>query len=311
MLLQIGILALSIATLYWSAELVLEGAEGVGRWFRLSPLTIGLLLVGFGTSLPELFVGHLAVLRGNPQIALGNIIGSNLANLFLVMGVAGWIAPLPLQGSALKAQLGLHLGLSIILAGLYFTFGLSVWGTLLLLAFFGLYLRFSFVQMQDAAPEAETSPPKTLSVLALKLIFGLGLLYGSGEFLVSSGSALASMLGISSYVISVIFVALGTSLPELVTALVASLRGKDRQLITGNIIGSNIFNVAFVLGSLGLYGRPWEALLGGQDLTWEVLVIVAAALFLLSLHCLGKNFGGKASSIFLLAYAGMLVYWVN
>ena len=310
MLLQIGILVLSIATLYWSAELVLEGAEGVGQWFRLSPLTIGLLLVGFGTSLPELFVGHLAFLRGNPQIALGNIIGSNVANLFLIMGVAGWIAPLPLQGKAIKAQLGLHLILSAILAGLYFYLGLSLWGTLLLLSFFGLYLRFSFGQMKGTPSPTGTSGPKALPVLALKLVFGLGLLYGSGEFLVSSGSALASMLGISSYVISVIFVALGTSLPELVTALVASLRGKDRELITGNIIGSNIFNVAFVLGSLGLYGRPWEVLSGGQNLTWEIVVIGAAALFLLLLHHFGKNFGRAASSIFLLAYAGMIVYWV-
>ncbi len=313
MLLQIGLLVLSLAILYGSAELVLGGAEGLGQWFGLSPLTIGLLLVGFGTSLPEFFVGHLAYWRGEPQMALGNIIGSNLANLFLIMGVAGLLAPLPLLSRAVQAQLWLHLGLSSLLAGIYFYLGLGIVGTLSLAAFFGLYLWTTFVQMKgergDIAGQAVECTGQSLPVLVAKLGVGLVALYASGEMLVSSGKSLAALLGVPTYIVSVIFVALGTSLPELITALVATWRGKQRELITGNIIGSNIFNIAFVLGSLGPYGLAFGQGGGGYDLTWDIGILWLAALFLLLLHLGKRNFTRPAAAIFLLAYAGMVTFW--
>ncbi len=309
MLIQVFVLIASMMTLFFGAELALEAAERIGRFFGFSPLVIGLLLIGFGTSLPEFFVSHLACLKGEPEIALGNIVGSNLANLFLIMGVAGLFSSLPLLKSEIKTQLLLHLAITALLTGVLLYLGIGPLSFALLAIFFGYYLWLTFHQMTKQ-PEFDQQREGSISelgaMIVIKLVFGFVLLYFGGEYLVSSGTALATMMGISPYVISAIFVAFGTSFPELVTALIASYRGKDTALITGNILGSNIFNVAFVMGSLGFYEVPIKT-----NFYVEMGALWMASFFLLALYWLKKNFTRFSGIVFLIAYGYMVFHWMS
>lgn len=311
MLVQVAILILSIVALYFGAEFALEAAEKVGRYFGMSPLVIGLLLIGFGTSLPEFFVSQIACFRGEPGMALGNIIGSNIANLFLIMGVSGVIAPLYILQKEIKRQMWLHLGLTSLLAFVVFYLEVSPLATMVLGLFFCGYLWDTFREMRKGRElrsdkEDEEELEKLEILIFIKLLIGFVLLYAGGDFLVSSGSALGLLLGVPNYVISAVFVAFGTSFPELVTALIACMKGKNTDLITGNIIGSNIFNVAFVMGSIGFYDIPVK-----QNFTVEIAILGGACLFLLTLVYMKRNFGKLPGVIFLSGYAGIVYHWVN
>ena len=302
MLTQALILVVSTATLAVGAELTLSSSEKIGRRLGLSPFAIGLLLIGFGTSLPELIVSHMAVWKNTPQIALGNIVGSNTANLFLILGIAGLITPLPLSSEGTKTQLLLHIFITILLTLTLLYLGIGIPSLLISAVFFGIYLKLT-LRHKSSAPN--TSAPIRIPTI-LYLVLGILLLYFSGDFLVSSGTALAESLGISPYVVSAVFVAFGTSFPELVTAIMTCLKKRDTALITGNIIGSNIFNVAFVLGGLGVYTIPIE-----NKFKVELAALMAASLLLLALYLLKKKINQVIGGIFLITYTAIVFYWMG
>ncbi|OUR98483.1 hypothetical protein A9Q84_03470 [Halobacteriovorax marinus] len=300
---------MAIVMLYFGAEFTLEAAEKIGVFFGMSPLVIGLLIVGFGTSLPEFFVSQLACFRGESPMALGNIVGSNIANLFLIMGLTGLFVPLHIARKEIKIQFYFHIVLTCILGIILFQNRLYWWGTALLVSFFAYYLWSTFSEMRkerhlknsDATEiEHEIGP-----VMIMKLIIGFILLYFGGELLVSSGSQIGIMLGVSSYVISAVFVAFGTSFPELVTALMACVKKKNTDLITGNIIGSNIFNVAFVFGSLGFYEIPIN-----KDYTLEMGFLISAAVFLIAVASMKKSFHRLSGLVFFGSYIAIVYQWV-
>ncbi|MBT3235883.1 MAG: sodium:calcium antiporter [Bdellovibrionales bacterium] len=307
MLTQVLLLTLSMVGLFFGAEFTLDGAEKVGRFFKLSPLVIGLLIVGFGTSLPELFVSHISCLEEHPNIALGNIIGSNIANLFLIMGVAGLLVPLHLSNKNIQGQLWWHLALTLMLIGVVTREGFSYILAIPLVIFFLSYLFYTFKIMERSTPEEATEQKsEKLGVgVVLKLLSGFALLYLSGELLVNSGSKLAIFWGVSDYVISAILIALGTSFPELITALLACIKKKDVNLITGNVLGSNVFNVAFVMGSLGVYQFPYETTFYN-----ELGSLIFASLSLLALAYLGLKFHRLAGVAYLSVYLGMVYLWI-
>ena len=311
MLVQVAILVLSIVALYFGAEFALEAAEKVGLYFGMSPLVIGLLLIGFGTSLPEFFVSQIACFKGEPGMALGNIIGSNIANLFLIMGVSGIIAPLYILQKEIKRQMWLHLLLTTLLAVVIFCLDITPLATAVLGLFFVGFLWDTFREMRKSrelrrAEDDSEELEKLEALIFVKLLAGFVLLYFGGDFLVSSGSKIGVLMGVPSYVISAVFVAFGTSFPELVTALIACIKKKNTDLITGNIIGSNIFNVAFVMGSIGFYDIPVK-----QNFTFEITVLGASCLFLLGLVYIKKNFGRFSGVLFLSGYAGVVYHWVT
>jgi cation:H+ antiporter len=315
MLLQVAILVLSIVALYFGAELALEGAEKIGIFFGLSPLVIGLLLIGFGTSLPEFFVSQIACLNGEPGMALGNIIGSNIANLFLIMGLSGVIAPLYILQEDIKRQVVIHIILTAILGGIVFYLGVRPITTVILFLFFSFFLWDIFNEMKkkrrlrqiDKDDEDDTEDVEKLELFVFgKMVVGFVLLYFGGEYLVSSGSTLGKLWGVPAYVISAVFVAFGTSFPELVTALIACVKKKNTDLITGNIIGSNIFNVAFVMGSIGFYDINVK-----QNFMIEMIALGFASLFLLFLVLIKKNFGRFGGITFLSGYGYVVYYWVT
>ena len=307
MLVQALLLFVSLATLYYGAEMALGSAEKIGRYFKLSPLVIGLVIVGFGTSLPELFVSQLAAARGRSDIALGNIIGSNVANLFLILGVSGVIAPLILRTREIFVQLLMHLGITLLLIAVMTQAHLTAISSICLLMFFATFIYMTIFKQAPKEFEADEEASEPIGIKAwVKLVTGFTLLYGGGELLVSSGSNLGELAGVSPFVISAIFVAFGTSFPELVTSLIAVKQGKDLDLVTGNILGSNVFNVALVLGSLGIYQVDTSA-----SYATELWSLLAAALFLLVLYWKGYRFHRFAGVVFLLSYVGLLAHWIT
>ncbi|MEC7277274.1 MAG: calcium/sodium antiporter [Bdellovibrionota bacterium] len=310
MLVQVLILVLSIVALYYGAEFALEGAEKIGLYFGLSPLVVGLVLIGFGTSLPEFFVSQIACWNNEPGIALGNIVGSNIANLFLIMGISGLVTPLFILQKSIKRQMVIHILLTALLAVVILYFGITPLASVLLFLFFIFFLWDTFREMrkerQLRSAEDEEEVEKLELFIFGKLVIGFVFLYFGGEYLVSSGTALGKELGVPAYVISAVFVAFGTSFPELVTAMIACVKKKNTDLITGNIIGSNIFNVAFVMGSIGLYDIKIT-----QNFNQELILLGAASVFLLLLVLLKKNFGRLPGAIFLSSYGYTVYYWVS
>lgn len=310
MLVQVLILVLSIVALYYGAEFALEGAEKIGLYFGLSPLVVGLVLIGFGTSLPEFFVSQIACWNNEPGIALGNIVGSNIANLFLIMGISGLVTPLFILQKSIKRQMIIHIFLTALLAVVILYFGITPLASVLLFLFFIFFLWDTFREMrkerQLRSAEDEEEVEKLELFIFGKLVIGFVFLYFGGEYLVSSGTALGKELGVPAYVISAVFVAFGTSFPELVTAMIACVKKKNTDLITGNIIGSNIFNVAFVMGSIGFYDIKIT-----QNFNQELILLGAASVFLLLLVLLKKNFGRLPGAIFLSSYGYTVYYWVS
>lgn len=317
MLLQAVLLVFSIVLLYYGAEFVLHAAEKIGLYLGLSPLVIGLLIVGFGTSLPEFFVSQLASYRGESGIALGNIVGSNIANLFLILGVSGTMTTLHILRRDIKAQFVLHLILTVLLSITLMQDSLKWWSILMLASFFAFYMWHTFKEMSKQKNLARIEKQLEEEIHEdihnvhiaptdwVKLIIGFVLLFAGGELLVKSGSELGRLAGISTYVISAVFVAFGTSFPEFITAILACVKKKDTDIITGNIIGSNIFNVAFVLASLGFYNVPIE-----KSFAPEIIVLLFASVFLLGLTFIRKNFALPAGVIFLMTYAGIVYSWI-
>ncbi|TNF28736.1 MAG: calcium/sodium antiporter [Deltaproteobacteria bacterium] len=308
MLLQVLLLVISIIALYYGAEFALESAEKIGRFFGLSPLVIGLLIVGFGTSLPEFFVSQLASARGQSPMALGNIVGSNVANLFLILGVSGVMTRLYITSDAIKSQLLVHIVLTLILTITLFQTGLLWWTALMLFAFFVFYLWNTFREMKRDRHlrEDEESEKEAIELITIGLlVVGFALLYGGGELLVYSGTNLGELMGVSPYVISAVFVAFGTSFPELVTAILACVKKKNTDLITGNIIGSNIFNVSFVMMSLFPYSIKFDS-----TYKVELILLIFASLFLAGLSFMKRNFGKIPGALFLSGYIGAVYYWI-
>jgi cation:H+ antiporter len=302
------LLLLSIFVLYWGAEFTLSSAEVVGLKFKLSPLAVGLLIVGFGTSLPEFFVSQLACYRGHYLLSLGNVIGSNVANLFLVLGIAGVLAPLSLVGKELRKQIVIHFILTILLYGILVRGKFDLISSLLFGIFFVIYLFIIYRDLLNSREKSDepVSEGDQLSFkVVAKLIVGFFLLYVGGELIVKSGSELGKLLGLSEFVISAVFVAFGTSFPEFVTALLACIKKKDTDIIVGNILGSNIFNIAFVLGSVGIYNFEIA-----ENYNTEIITLVFASTFLFGLNYFSKRFHRLGGGIFLLIYAGLLAIWI-
>ena len=243
------------------ADFLVEGASSFAKQKKISDLAIGLTIVAFGTSAPELVVNVIAAFGGHEDIAFGNIIGSNNFNLLAILGLAGLITPLVVQSSTVWKEIPMSLGAAVLLLLLannfFFTGALEVsrLDGLILLICFGLFLYYVYKQMRKL-PETVELEVKQMSnkKIAGLVIFGLlGLIFG-GRMVVSAAMDIAVELGLSQKIIGLTIVAAGTSLPELATSVLAALKKKS-DIAVGNVIGSNIFNIFFILG-LSAVVRP-------------------------------------------------------
>jgi cation:H+ antiporter len=260
-MLDIILLLVGFAVLIKGADLLVEGASSLARSLKISDLVVGLTIVSFGTSTPELFVNLFASLRGQNEIAVGNILGSNIANILLILGVSAIIYPLTVPVGTVWKEIPFSLLAAVMLliqANDIFFDGaphsvLSRSDGLVLLSFFIIFMYYVFTIARRTNHEPQPIPAKQLrrSLAILMILIGLvGLVIG-GKWIVDGAVFLATLLHMSPSFIGFTIVALGTSLPELATSVVAALK-KNPEIAVGNVVGSNIFNIFFILGTSAL-----------------------------------------------------------
>lgn len=252
MLLQVFILMAGFFCLVKGADWFVEGAASLARKLHIPQLVIGLTIVAMGTSMPEAAVSITAALTGNAGITIGNIVGSNILNVMLILGITAAMTNVAIQRSTVQVEIPFMIGISVLLlvfgmTGNLITFpeGLAFW------ALFLLYLGYLF-QMARKANEPEMSGPAfSIGKCIFLMVLGGFLVIKGSDFAVSAASEIARLFGISERFIGLTIVALGTSLPELVTSVMAARKG-NADLAVGNIVGSNIFNILFVVGTTAL-----------------------------------------------------------
>lgn len=258
MILQILILIAGLVLVVGGAEALVEGASSVARKFGISEFVIGLTIVGMGTSAPEMVVSFIGAFQGKADIAVGNVIGSNIFNTMLILGITAMILPMQITKLNRRKDIPINIvitGLLILLGINYSIFGigadrLSRVDGAILLALFCVYMYLSFRYDSPEASDEEVKDRK-LGWSILMIIAGLAALVLGGRFFVNSAESIAKMLNVSDKFIAITILAGGTSLPELATCIVAAARKKG-QLALGNIIGSNMFNILLILGGSAL-----------------------------------------------------------
>ena len=237
-------------------ELLVRGAVQAAERLCISPLVIGLTLVGFGTSMPELVTSVQAGLNGSPGIAYGNVVGSNIANIALVLGITAIIAPLPVKSGVLRKELPLLLAVTVFAGMLLLDLQLTIVDSAVLLSMLALSLYLFQRFQRNASPEESASEEEELPELKTGnaifwLLLGLVILAGSSRLLVWGATEVALALGVSELIIGLTIVAIGTSLPELAASVTSALKG-HHDLAIGNVVGSNIFNLVAVMAVPGL-----------------------------------------------------------
>ncbi len=288
MLLSIAALIAGFMTLLWSADRFLAGAASTAGHLGVSKMLIGLTVVSLGTSAPEILVALTAAVEGNPLLAVGNAIGSNIANIGLVLGITALIVPLPFSQTVLRAELPWLLGATFLALALLFDLELSALDSLFLLAGLGVIL-WRLVRNQQSAgselaesitEELEDLPQMSRGQAVLWLLMGLLILLASAEVLVWAASDIADRLGVNDIIIGLTIVAIGTSLPELAATVGSALKGHT-DIAIGNVVGSNILNILAVLAVPGLVDpiqleNVWLWRDGGMMLALTLLLAVFA-----------------------------------
>lgn len=248
MLIDMALVGLGLVLLFLGGDLLVRGAVTLAARLRISPLLIGLTVVGFGTSMPELLVSLNAALAGLPDIALGNVVGSNTANILLILGLALVVGPLSLRLPGVRRDLLAMLASAALLALIAPGGTLHPWHGLLFLALLAAYLAYSAIRGHaQGAALPPTGPALPLWQMFAFLAAGLAALVFGADFLVQGATSLAARIGVPDAVIGLTVVAVGTSLPELATSVVAALK-RQPEIAVGNVVGSNIFNILGILG---------------------------------------------------------------
>ena len=305
MLIDIAQVLGGLAILLLAGDLLVRGAVNLALRFGVPALMVGMTVVAFGTSAPELLVSVKAVLADAGGLALGNVVGSNIANILLVMGLPALIAPVLIGRESLR-DYAIMLAVTVLFIGLALTGVFAFWQAMVLLAGFALFMAESIWRGQRARMEPEelegADPALAGHKLVLFLALGLiGLPLGA-NLLVAGAVDIAEALGVSDVIIGLTIVAIGTSLPELATTLMAAIR-REGGVALGNILGSNIFNLLFILGVAGLVG-PLHV--PDTMLRLDVWVMLGAALIVAPFIWSGRAIGRVTGALLLSAYGGYI-----
>ena len=314
MTIQILILLAGLLLILLGANYLVDGSSSIAKRFGISEFVIGLTIVGIGTSTPEMVVSFLSSFQGKADMAIGNIVGSNIFNTVTILGVTALIAPLTITRSNLRKDIPLNIGVTalLILLGMNLTiFGygedkLSRVDGIILLAIFAWYLYSSF--KSDTPDQNEESEIKVLSVpISLLMIIGglAGLIIG-GKLFVNSATELARMFGVSDKFIAITVMAAGTSMPELATCVVAALKGRG-QLALGNILGSNISNILLILGGSALINPLSFTGMTTVDLG---TILLSSVFILLSAFLFKKKELDRAEGIILLMIEACYMWYL-
>ncbi|UXZ55746.1 calcium/sodium antiporter [Halomonas sp. 7T] len=318
MLLAYLAVLVGLILLIWSAEKFIDGAAATSRWLGLSPLLIGMLVIGFGTSAPEMTVSVLAALQGNPGLAVGNAYGSNIANIGLVLGFVALIAPLAVHSDVIRKEMPLLIAVMLLTGVMLFDGWISRWEALILLVALALFIGVSIVRSRSQVDDplvkevAETldSKPMSRGKALMWTLVGLILLIVSSRLLVWGAVEIAVGFGVSDLIIGLTVVAIGTSLPELASSI-SALRRKEHDMVLGNVVGSNLFNSLAVVGLAGVI-HPIEA--GREVLVrdWSVMTGMTLLMVIFAFSWRGRPRrinrleGGFLLALFL-AYTGYMV----
>lgn len=313
MILAIVAVIVGLAVLVWSADKFVDGAVGVAEFCGMSTLLIGMVIVGFGTSAPELTVSVISAAQGNPELALGNAYGSNIANIALILGATALISPILMQRSVLRGDLPILIAVSILSIVLVWDGSVVRWNGVLLLVVFALVMVYSiWRELRKAHAEAtesveeESAEKASLGKSIMWLVLGLALLVASSRALVWGAVEIARTLGVSDLLIGLTIVAIGTSLPELASSIAAARKGEN-DLALGNIIGSNLFNTLAVVG-LAAIVSPMDAI--EKAVTYRdmpLMIALTVALIVLGFRRKGDGRLNRiAGAILLAVYIGYL-----
>ena len=308
------ILIISLVGIVFGAEFLVAGSVSVARRYKVSDFVIGAAIVGIGTSMPELVVSFVGALKGNSDVAIGNVVGSNIFNVLGILGLTAICFPIAIDRKNMTFEIPFCIGVSVILTLLALNFFNGtpatigrVDGIILLLLFVG-YMWYSFARDKqnttDEAPVEAKEPILALWVALLKIVGGLALLITSCDFFVDNAIVIAKSWGVSDAIISLTLIACGTSLPELAASVAAACK-KNTQLALGNIVGSNIFNILLILG-LSSQVMP----LVSADITLvDYAVMIAAAAFPLLFGFKGKigRVGGAVMVLCFVLYTWYLI----
>ena len=294
-----------LALLYFGGNFLVTGSVHLARVLKISPFVIGATVIAFGTSAPELAVAILASLEGTPELAMGNVIGSNIANIGLVLGLTALMAPLSIGSDRINRELNLAVVFaSLLIVVIAWNLEINRYEGFFMVCLLGLYIWWSFSNKEDFAEEQDDEiqffARQSSAFHILLIIVGLGFLIGGAEFLVAGGVGIARTLGISEWFIGITIVAIGTSLPEIVSSMIAAKRGHGEMAI-GNIFGSNIFNILMVLGLTAII-HPLHI---NEPIQPDLLITIAIIGLLLGMIRLGNHSLGKLKGVVLI-----LVYCV-
>lgn len=318
MLLYVSSFVIGLIVLVWSADKFVDGASEIAKYYEMSPLLIGMVIIGFGTSAPELVVSTLASLQGNSGIALGNAYGSNITNIALILGLTSILMPISVNSQVLRKELPILTLVTLASIGLIYDFDLSRSDSIILLATFSLLMAWTIYQglrngkdsfAKEMENELKEIKKKSIKKSYLYLVVGLALLIISSRLLVYGAVGMATALGIPDIIIGLSVVAVGTSLPELAASIIAARKGES-DIALGNVLGSNLFNTLGVVGVAGIiHPLSFEKEIIFRDVSVMLLLTISLFIF-----CYG--FRGKArinrieGSILLTSYVGYMGYLI-
>ena len=317
MLQQVLMFFLGLVVLVIGADVMVRGASRLAVSFGVSPLVVGLTVVAFGTSAPEMAVSVGSALAGTPDLAIGNVVGSNIANVLLILGISALITPLLVDTQIIRQEIPIMIGASALLVvmGLDGNIGMIEATTL-----FGLVIAYTvFLIMQSrraeksAQDEGESDSARSnwdrhWSVQLALIVVGLVLLVQGADWLVDAAVSVARVYGISDLVIGLTVVAIGTSMPEIATSIVAAMRG-ERDIAVGNVVGSNVFNILAVLGVTGLVSNG-SLPVSEAARNFDLWVMLAVAFACLPIMISGREIARWEGGLFLAYYAAYTAWLV-
>ncbi|NEQ99819.1 MAG: calcium/sodium antiporter [Cyanothece sp. SIO2G6] len=312
----LGLLMLGLVLLVAGAEVLVRGASKLAMLLGVSPLIIGLTIVAYGTSAPEMAVSLQANFSGEAGISIGNVVGSNICNILFILGASAMVTPLLVAEQLIKIDVPIMIGVSLLLMLLVQDGTLGQFDAIFLFAGAVVYTLFLFSQGRD--DDAEDYDPDTAQqerrqvkiwlINVALMIVGIGLLTQGSTWLVAGAVAIAQAFGLSKLVIGLTIIALGTSLPEAATSIIASVKG-ERDIAVGNVVGSNIFNILSVLGVAGIFA-PNGIAVSPAAINFDIPVMIAVAIACLPIFFSGNvisRWEGIVFFAYYLAYIGYVV----
>jgi len=317
MLQQVLMFVLGLVTLVIGADVLVRGASRLAVSFGVSPLVVGLTVVAFGTSAPEMAVSVGSALAGSPDLAIGNVVGSNIANVLLILGISAMITPLLVDEQIIRQEIPIMIGVSALLVVMALDGNIGLIESIVLFVLVIAYTTFLVVQSRRASKavqdEFETGIPTSTwdshwAVQLALIAVGLVMLVVGADWLVDAAVSFARAFGVSDLVIGLTVVAVGTSMPEIATSIVAAIRGQ-RDIAVGNVVGSNIFNILAVLGAAGIasgVGLPVSEAARNFDL-WVMLAVAFACL---PIMITGREIARWEGGVFLAYYAAYTAWLV-